>query len=73
MDWKKFREDRRKANLEIVELLKNFFENEEQDMRFGQLMEVLNMSRDLDLFSEEPQKTLERYKKSGIINMFINK
>lgn len=72
MDWKQFRENRRMANIEICELLKDFFMNEDQDMRFGQLLEVLNISRDVDFFSEEPQETLKRFYKSGIIKAFTD-
>jgi len=51
---------RQEANLEILELLKAYVENNDWT-RFGQLMSNLNLSG--DQFYEESTETLKRLKK----------
>ena len=64
MDWKKFREDRRKANLELLDILRDIIENERTDFRLGQLIMVLQTGNKNDFFNEEPQITLKRWKEA---------
>ena len=64
MDWKKFREDRRKANLELLDILRDIIENEKTDFRLGQLIMVLQTGNKNDFFNEEPQVTLKRWKEA---------
>lgn len=64
MDWKKFREDRRKANLELLDILRDIIENERTDFRLGQLIMVLQTGNKNDFFNEEPQVTLKRWKEA---------
>lgn len=66
MDWNKFREDRRNANLELLNILHDIIENETLDFRLGQLIIVLQTGNKNDFFNEEPQVTLKRWKNNEI-------
>lgn len=62
MDWNKLKEDRRKANLELLDILHDIIDNEKSDFRLGQLIMCLQTGNKNDFFNEEPWVTLKRWK-----------
>lgn len=62
MDWNKLKEDRHKANLELLNILHDIIDNEKSDFRLGQLIMYLQTGNKNDFFNEEPWVTLKRWK-----------
>lgn len=58
MDFQKLKEERIEYNNKIIELISNFLNNH-NDIRFNQLMYILNNT--VDYFNEEPQITYKRF------------
>ena len=58
MDFNKLKENRKKYNQEIIDILSK--ELESGDLRFNQLIYIINETN--DYFNEEPQVTLQRIK-----------
>ena len=64
MDWNKIKKDRRKANLELINILRDIVMDEKCDLRLGQLIIFLQTGNKNDFFNEEPQITLKRWKET---------
>ena len=58
MDFNKLKENRKKYNQEIIDILSK--ELESGDLRFNQLIYIINETN--DYFNEEPHITLKRIK-----------
>ena len=58
MDFNKLKDNRKKYNQEIIDILSK--ELESGDLRFNQLIYIINETN--DYFNEEPQITLQRIK-----------
>ena len=58
MDFQKLKVERKEYNNKIIELISNFLDTH-NDIRFNQLMYILNNT--VDYFNEEPKITYKRF------------